>query len=151
VALPAFARIEELEHRVRLLERWLELYVALFSRIAILRRFQWGPEARFEILALKNAERLSAAEAARRASVSTSTIHRWTGEGRAHPERLTIGSLLKAVPPIRRISDAVRRKVQEMATPGSHWRPRSSPRNPPRRKSGFSFRRPSLATVQRGS
>ena len=74
----AFARIEELERRVRLQERWLELYVGLFGKVAQIRRFQWSPEARAEIVRLRHAERLTALETARRACVAASTIHRWT-------------------------------------------------------------------------
>jgi len=114
----AFARIEELEHRVRLLERWVEVYAALVQKVARLHRFQWSKEARLEILRLKKAERLTTVEAARRASVSPSTIHRWEAEAFAHPDRTTIGTLLKSIPPVRRIADAVREKAREIDAMG---------------------------------
>ncbi len=110
----AFARIEELERRLLLCQRWLTLYISHFERTGRIRRFEWSGEARVEILRLKAAERLSATETARRSNVDPSTVYRWEGVLRADPTATRIGSLMKPVPPIRRIADGVRRVVKEL-------------------------------------
>jgi transposase InsO family protein len=50
--------------------------------------------------------------------VGSNTVGRWQAESRHHPERETIGSLLKPQPPVRRFADVVRHLVQTMAASG---------------------------------
>jgi putative transposase len=50
--------------------------------------------------------------------VAANTVARWEAESRAHPERETIGSLVKPQPPVRRLADVVRHLIQTMAACG---------------------------------
>jgi hypothetical protein len=46
--------------------------------------------------------------------VSSGTITRWEQEADNHPERETVGSLVKPQPPVRRYADVVRQMVHSM-------------------------------------
>jgi transposase InsO family protein len=81
-------------------------------------RPHYTPEARFRILRLKSLLALSAADTARLFRVSTNTVLRWEDDARAAPQRSTVGSLLRPVPPVRRYADIVRNLVQTMILAG---------------------------------
>jgi len=61
---------------------------------------------------------LSQEETAHLFRVAPTTIGRWEQEASRHPERETVGSLIKPTPPVRRYTDAVRELVQAMAASG---------------------------------
>jgi len=88
------------------------------ERITARERPHYAPEIRFQILCFKHRYLLSAADAARRFAVSIQTILPWEEEAREHPERDTVGSLLRPVPPITRMRDVVRELVRDMKLHG---------------------------------
>jgi hypothetical protein len=61
---------------------------------------------------------LSIAETAEHFLVSASTIVRWLKEVAARPERQTVGSLVKATPPVVRYVDVCRRLAQDIESLG---------------------------------
>jgi hypothetical protein len=77
-----------------------------------------SPRRRFDILEVKAVLRESASTTAEWARVTVSTVLRWEKEAGEHPERTTVGSLLKPTPPVRRYADAERRLVQWMGRMG---------------------------------
>ena len=82
------------------------------------RRPHYSPGHRFRILKLKSLLGLSQLETARLFRLSSATVARWEGELRRDPERTSIGALIQATPPVRRIADVVRHLVQSMAASG---------------------------------
>jgi transposase InsO family protein len=50
--------------------------------------------------------------------LDSNTIARWESESKHHPEKETVGSLLKPQPPVLRFADVVRHLVQTMAASG---------------------------------
>ena len=97
-------RILELEGRNALLE-------ARISRIDAKRRSRYTPEERFNILVHKETYSRTFEEAAESFLVSPQTIKRWFDEAVKEPARKTIGSLLKATPPLMKYSDVIRNLV----------------------------------------
>jgi transcriptional regulator with XRE-family HTH domain len=69
--------------------------------------------ARFEILEVRSLLGWNQQRAARQFLVSDNTISNW--ERDQSPESKTIGSLAKPIPPVTRLSDAIRHLVQMMA------------------------------------
>jgi len=90
-------------------ERW--------EKIPERRRPHYTPRQRFQLLELKKHFGWSREELATRCRVSVGTIARWEQEvNRTGSE--TVGSLVKPNPPVRRLSDAVRRLVHRMSSSG---------------------------------
>ena len=112
--LEATATISELRVRLAATERKLALVQARLDRVAPRQRPHFTPTARFDVLEIKTLLRESAAATADWCRVAVNTVLRWEEEQGKHPERKTIGSLLKASPPVRRFADAERRLVQWM-------------------------------------
>ena len=84
------------------------------DRLLPRQRPHYDPASRFDILEIRTLLRESAAATAEWCRVSVNTILRWGDELKRDPQRKTIGSLLRAFPPVRRYADAERRLVQWM-------------------------------------
>ena len=89
----------------------LGLLRARISRIEAKHRSRYKPEERFQILVHKETYALSLEAAASLFQVSAQTIKRWYDEAVKEPAKKTVGSLLKAVPPVLRYSDVTRNLV----------------------------------------
>ena len=116
--LDRFARLQEQVLHVDYLTEAVAIHGSRWDKLPERERPHYTPEARFRILRLKNLLALSAADTARLFRVSTNTVLRWEDDARAAPERGTVGSLLKPVPPVRRYADIVRNLVQTMILAG---------------------------------
>lgn len=81
-------------------------------------RAHYSPELRFRILRVKSLLGWTQKETAGCFDVASNTVARWEAESRAHPEKETIGSLVKPQPPVRRLADVVRHLIQTMAACG---------------------------------
>jgi transposase InsO family protein len=114
----AQARIRELEIQLRLALDLLEIVAARWDKLPEHRRPHYTPQQRWLILHAARLRGDSAAEIAHTVRVSVNTIRNWTAELALDPERQTVGSLVKPVPPVRRYSDSVRHLVQVMARLG---------------------------------
>jgi len=82
------------------------------ARFPARQRKHYTPEQRFEILVLARTYGLSRAETARTFLVDPQTISRWEREAMAEPGRTTVGTLVRASPPLRGFDDVVKRLVQ---------------------------------------
>jgi len=78
------------------------------------RRPHYSPEARFRILEHARKFLLSVEQAAARFLVTPQTLYNWLAELRQHPQRRTLGSLLRPVPPLRRYANVVRSLARQM-------------------------------------
>ncbi len=78
------------------------------------RRPHYTPHQRWRILEVRRLLALSAEETAALFRVSKGTVLRWEAEVASEPDKDTVGSLLKPVPPVRRYADVVRHLVQTM-------------------------------------
>ena len=116
--LDRFAQLQEQTLHVALLREALEILASRWDKIPERQRPHFSPEARFRILRIKTLLALSADEMARTFRVSTATILRWQQEALGTPERHTVGSLVKPVPPVRRYHDTVRHLVQTLTLAG---------------------------------
>jgi transposase InsO family protein len=94
------------------------ILLSRIERIAPRHRPHYSPEIRFQILCHRQRYLLSVSETGRRFGVSTQTILRWLDEARRSPDCETVGSLLKPVPPLRRIRDVVRQLVRDLKRHG---------------------------------
>jgi transposase InsO family protein/transposase-like protein len=97
--------------KIRQLEQEILLLRARMSRIDAKHRSRYTPEERFNILVHKETYSLTLEQTAQRFLVSAQTIKRWFDEALREPTKKTIGSLLKAVPPLTRYSDVTRNLV----------------------------------------
>ncbi len=113
-----FAQLQEQTLHVALLREALETLASRWDKIPERQRPHFSPEARFKILRLKTLLALSADETASTFRVSTGTILRWEQEALGAPQRHTVGSLLKPVPPVRRYHDTVRHLIHTIALAG---------------------------------
>jgi len=95
-----------------------EIMAARWDRVPPRERPHYTPEQRFRILEVQRTLGLSAKRTARLFVLDPSTVARWSAEAAAHPERETVGSLVKPVPPVRRMADVVRHVVQRMGELG---------------------------------
>ena len=73
---------------------------------------QYSPEERFRIVVLRRTYGMSLREAAELFLVDPQTIARWEREALAEPDAETIGTLVRAEPPLRGYDDVVKRLVQ---------------------------------------
>lgn len=94
----------------------VDLVGARFTKLPARHQPHYTPAQRFRILELKNLLAWSAPDAARVFLVCQNTILNW--ERAADQESKTVGSLVQPIPPVRRISDVVRRLVQRIAMLG---------------------------------
>ena len=116
--LDHFAQLQEQTLHVALLREALETLASRWDKIPDRQRPHFSPSARFKILRLKTLLALPADETASTFRVSTGTILRWEQEALGAPERHTVGSLLKPIPPVRRYHDTVRHLIHTIALAG---------------------------------
>ena len=112
------AQVLEKDLRIQQLERAIALLQARMERIDSRHRNRYTPAERFRIVLFKQTYSLTVEQAARLFVVSSQTIRRWVDQAVREPGRNTIGSLLKAVPPLMRYSDVVRDQVAQMEEMG---------------------------------
>ena len=93
-----------------------EIQRARLERFPARRRRHYAPEERFQILVLMHTYGLRRAETAHIFLVDPQTISRWQREALAEPETDTIGTLVRADPPLRGYDDVVKRLVQMLDT-----------------------------------
>ena len=116
--LDRFAQLQEQTLHVALLREALDILASRWDKLPERQRPHFTPEARFRILRLRALLAWPAHETARTFRVSEATVHRWEQEALSKPQRPTIGSLLKPVPPVRRFADVARHVVQTLVLAG---------------------------------
>jgi putative transposase len=95
-----------------------EILAARLDKIEPRRRPYYTPTLRFRILEHMKRYMLSVEETARRFLVTPQTLYNWLDEVRQNPDRDTVGSSVRGVPPVRRFSDGVRRLIRQMDEAG---------------------------------
>jgi transposase InsO family protein len=88
------------------------------NRIDSRHRKRYTPADRFKIIVHQRTYSLSIEETASLFLVSAQTVARWMAEAVKEPTKKTIGTLLKAVPPLMSYSDILRETVQLMDQAG---------------------------------
>ncbi|MGH9823869.1 MAG: hypothetical protein ACREDR_11540, partial [Blastocatellia bacterium] len=101
----------------RLQEEWA-LLRARMERTPPRHRNHYIPVERYQILVHKETYGLTILQTADAFLVSEQTICRWIAEATEEPEKKTVGSLLKAVPPLMSYSDVVRNLAVSMSLMG---------------------------------
>ncbi len=81
-------------------------------RIHAAHRKRYTPEERFRVVVFVETRGLSHQHAAGIFMVDAATIGRWVREEEREPDKNTVGSLLKAVPPVRSVDDVTTRLVE---------------------------------------
>ncbi|HKV39794.1 MAG TPA: hypothetical protein VJX67_11325, partial [Blastocatellia bacterium] len=109
-----YARTIEGNINVSLLEWQSSLLHARMSRVQPCHRPHYTPSERYQILVHKQTFGLSLTQIADMVLVSEQTITRWMTEATNEPDKETIGSLLKASPPLMGYSQVVRDLVTQM-------------------------------------
>ena len=113
-----FVELQKARFLLREARDHAQILAARLERVEPRRRRHYTPPLRFRILEHMKTYMLTVEEAARRFLVTPQTLYNWLAEVRRHPDRDTVGSLVRPVPPIRRYSCAVRRLVQQMDQAG---------------------------------
>jgi transposase InsO family protein len=116
--LARYARWQEEALHVGLLRETIDVLGRRWDKIPERQRPHYSPQDRFRILRLRTLLALSAEDAARTFRVSSGTILRWERESQAVPDRDTVGSLIKPIPPVRRFADVVRNVVHSLTLAG---------------------------------
>ncbi len=93
-----------------------EIQRARLERFPARHRKHYAPEERFQILVLMHTYGLNRSETAHIFLVDPQTISRWQREALAEPETESIGTLVRARPPLRGYDDVVKRLVQMLDT-----------------------------------
>jgi transposase-like protein len=89
-----------------------EILRARLARFPARQRRHYAPEERFEIIRLVHTHGISHTEAGRLFVVDPNTIARWEREVMARPDGKTVGTLVRASPPLRGYDDVIVRLVQ---------------------------------------
>jgi transposase InsO family protein/transposase-like protein len=89
-----------------------EIQRARLERFPARQRKHYTPAERFRIVELMGAYGLGLRETARLFLVDPQTISRWQREALAEPEAETVGTLVRADPPLRGFDDVVKRLVK---------------------------------------
>jgi hypothetical protein len=101
---------------VHLLREIVELLGARLDKLPARRRPHSTPVQRFRILQLMQLAGLSREETASLLRISVGTLSDWLAS--ASPNRQTVGSTVKPIPPVRRYNDTVQHLTQVMAAFG---------------------------------
>lgn len=109
----ALAQAKEAELKATLLARSIEILGARFDKLPDRKRPFYTPSQRFHILELKNLIGWAADHTAKVFRVCAHTILNW--ENDADPKAKTVGSTVRATPPVTRFADVVRNTIQMMA------------------------------------
>ena len=107
----AFAEHCQAEVKTAELREALDIIRGRILRMPPAHRKRYSPEERFRIVVFVRTYALSHEEAAALFMVDRQTITRWGLEATREPDKKTIGSLLKAVPPVRSLDDVTRQLV----------------------------------------
>jgi transposase-like protein len=107
----AFAEHCQAEVKCAELREALAIVRGRILRMPAARRKRYSPEERFRIVTFVRTYSLTLAAAGDLFMVDAQTISRWTNEAARDPDAKTIGSLLKASPPLRSTSDVTRELV----------------------------------------
>jgi transposase-like protein len=107
----AFAEHCQAEVKCAELREALAIVRGRILRMPAARRKRYSPEERYQIVTLVRTYGLTLAAAGDLFMVDAQTISRWTNEAVRDPDAKTIGSLLKASPPLRSTSDVTRELV----------------------------------------
>ena len=108
----ALAQLKEADLRARLAWQIVEILGARLDKIPDRNRPYFTPAQRYQILEIKSLLGWSRDQIAHLFRVCSNTISNW--EQHADPVSKTVGSTVKAVPPIVRMADVSRRLVQSM-------------------------------------
>ena len=108
------SQIKEKDLRIRQLEQAVELLQARMNRIDSRRRKHYSPQERFRIILFKESYSLTVEATAQLFLISAQTIGRWIDQAVKEPGKATVGSLLKAVPPLMSYSAVVRDLARTM-------------------------------------
>ena len=117
-----FAMESAAEMKARELREALEIVRERFSAVSPRERKRYSPEARFRIVVFIRTWGYSLAEAAELFLVDSNTIARWQSEATEDPTAETIGTLVRASPPLRSYGDVTKQLVlmlEEMRIGGS--------------------------------
>jgi len=109
-----FAEIKRLELKVLELSDAIEILQRRLEFIPAAQRIRFRPEGRFDVVVHARTFGLSRADAARRFLVDEITIGRWQQAAQTTKDAGTIGSTLKATPPVRAVADVVRETVAQL-------------------------------------
>jgi transposase InsO family protein len=107
----AFAEHCQAEIQCRQRGEALEIISGRIRRMPPAHRKRYSPEERFQIVVFVRTYQFSHREAAELFMVDAQTIARWIAETTREPDRRTVGSLVKATPPLRAFSDVTRQLV----------------------------------------
>jgi DNA-binding transcriptional regulator YiaG len=108
------SQVKEKDLRIRQLELVIELLQARINRIDARHRSHYSAQERFQIVQYKQTFSLSLEQIAQTFLISVQTVSRWIDQALKEPAKATIGSLLKAVPPVMSCSAVVRDLVLTM-------------------------------------
>ena len=113
-----FVELQKTRFLLREARERAEILTARLDKRDPRRRPHYTPPLRFQILEHMKKYLLSVEETARRFLVTPQTIYNWLDELRQHPDKKTVGSTVRPVPPVRRFSQGVRRLVRQMKQAG---------------------------------
>jgi len=102
------SQVKEKDLRIRQLEQAVELLQSRMNRIDSRHRKHYTPRERFKIILYKETYSLTVEQTAHLFLVSIQTVTRWIDQAVKEPGKATIGSLLKAVPPLMSYPAVVR-------------------------------------------
>src|SRR5262249_32105808 len=94
------SQLIERDLRIRQLEQLVAILRTRMARIDSRHRNHYTPEERFNILLYRAARSLTIEQTADHFVVSVQTITRWIDQAEKEPGNNTVGSLLKASPPL---------------------------------------------------
>jgi putative transposase len=106
-----FAEIKRLDLKVLELADALGILQGRLAFLPPAERVRFRPEGRFQVVLHARTFGLTMRDAARRFLVDEKTVASWVREATKNPDAKTVGSLLKAVPPVRAVADVVREAV----------------------------------------
>jgi transposase-like protein len=106
-----FAEHCQLEIKIAELREELVVIRGRLLRMPPSQRKRYTPEERFQIVVFARTYGLTLQEAANTFLVDAGTMGRWIREAIREPDRNTVGSLLKATPPVRSFDDVTRQLV----------------------------------------
>ncbi|HEY6332340.1 MAG TPA: DDE-type integrase/transposase/recombinase [Blastocatellia bacterium] len=102
------SQLKEKDLRICQLEQSVELLQARMNRIDSRHRKHYSPQERFKIILYKETYSLTVEDTTKLFLISVQTVGRWIDQAVKEPGKATIGSLLKAVPPLMSYSAVVR-------------------------------------------
>jgi transposase InsO family protein len=108
----AYAEHCQAEMKCAELRERLEIISGRLLRMPAAQRKRYTPEERYRIVVFVRTYGLSLQEAADAFLVDPGTIGRWIREAGREPDRKTVGSLLKASPPLQSLDEVTRELIE---------------------------------------